>query len=397
MNILYCSTVCSIGTLNRLSLVVGKAMTSETVQKFHRLILRGLVANLANVETITVPPIAGKLNNNRWINIESDREDGISYQYLKTWNLPVLRHLCIVIGTILTLLKWHKRNKFNEHIVVCDALNISICLGALIGKWFNVKVVGLMTDMPGLMVSKHVKQTTLGSIITKINILILKQFNAYIFLTEAMNDIINVNKCPYIIMEGVVDINMQKQTRTPNTKVRNLIYAGGCHERYGVKMLIDAFRNLPNQNISLSIYGDGPMVVNMPKYEALDPRFHYKGIRPNEEVVQAELQATLLINPRPTHEEFTKYSFPSKNMEYMVSGTPVLTMALPGMPLEYYNKLFVCKDETVSGLAQSLSDILKCSDEELSIIGQKAKEYVLQEKNNIKQAGRILNLLKNVV
>ena len=52
--------------------------------------------------------------------------------------------------------------------------------------------------------------------------------------------------------------------------------------------------------------------------------------------VAEELKATLLVNPRPTTEEFTIYSFPSKNMEYMASGTPLLTTKLPGMPEEYH-------------------------------------------------------------
>ena len=34
----------------------------------------------------------------------------------------------------------------------------------------------------------------------------------------------------------------------------------------------------------------------------------------NDRVVEEQLRATLLVNPRPTAEAFTKYSFPSKNM-----------------------------------------------------------------------------------
>ena len=34
----------------------------------------------------------------------------------------------------------------------------------------------------------------------------------------------------------------------------------------------------------------------------------------NDRVVEEQLRATLLVNPRPTTEAFTKYSFPSKNM-----------------------------------------------------------------------------------
>ena len=42
------------------------------------------------------------------------------------------------------------------------------------------------------------------------------------------------------------------------------------------------------------------------------------GIVTNEEVVIAEKKATLLINPRPTGEEFTKFSFSIK--EYGIYG-----------------------------------------------------------------------------
>ena len=34
----------------------------------------------------------------------------------------------------------------------------------------------------------------------------------------------------------------------------------------------------------------------------------------NDRVVEEQLRATLLVNPRPTAAAFTKYSFPSKNM-----------------------------------------------------------------------------------
>ena len=55
-----------------------------------------------------------------------------------------------------------------------------------------------------------------------------------------------------------------------------------------------------------------------------DNRIVFKGMVPNKIVVEDQLKATLLVNPRPSIGEFTRYSFPSKNMEYMVSGTPMV-------------------------------------------------------------------------
>ena len=100
------------------------------------------------------------------------------------------------------------------------------------------------------------------------------------------------------------------------------------------------------------------------------------------------------MNPRPTHEEFVKYSFPSKTMEYMASGTPVLTTRLPGMPKEYYPYVDFIEEESAAGIAAALKAVLTRSDEELFQKGQKARAFVLEGRNNVVQAKRILTMLE---
>ena len=106
------------------------------------------------------------------------------------------------------------------------------------------------------------------------------------------------------------------------------------------------------------------------------------------------MEATLLVNPRPTHEEFVKYSFPSKTMEYMASGTPVLTTKLPGMPKEYYEYVDFIHSETPDGVAQALKQVLSLTDETLFEKGCRAREFVLKHKNNVVQARKILKMLE---
>lgn len=114
----------------------------------------------------------------------------------------------------------------------------------------------------------------------------------------------------------------------------------------------------------------------------------------NDVVIQAELDADLLINPRPTHEEFTKYSFPSKNMEYMATGTPVLTTNLPGMPEEYKQYVYLMEDETEQGVCKVLLSVFSESESIRFEKGLQAKRFVLKQKNNAKQAERLLRILK---
>lgn len=43
---------------------------------------------------------------------------------------------------------------------------------------------------------------------------------------------------------------------------------------------------------------------------------------PNSGVLKAQSESEILVNPRNDNNEFTKYSFPSKVIEYLGSGTP---------------------------------------------------------------------------
>ena len=113
----------------------------------------------------------------------------------------------------------------------------------------------------------------------------------------------------------------------------------------------------------------------------------------NTEIVAREQEATLLVNPRPTDEEYVKYSFPSKTMEYMASGTPVLTTVLPGMPKEYHPYVYLLEDETAGGITKMLKEVLSNSDEELFRKGTEARRFVLEQKNNVIQARKILEML----
>ena len=260
-------------------------------------------------------------------------------------------------------------------------------------KIMGVRSAGIFTDIPGLMVGR---KSRISKILETINKSYFRLFNYYIFLTKQMNSIINTRKRKYIIMEGLADIKMRDSEYAKNDfVVKTILYAGGLYEEYGIKMLLEAFLQLNMQNIRLDIYGDGPMKEEIcNRYVVIDERIHYYGVAPNNIVIEAERNASLLVNPRPSKEDFTKYSFPSKNIEYMVSGTPILTTCLPGMPDEYYDFIYTFEKETVEGYRDTLCEILTKPECELRQKGIEAQKFILDKKNNNIQAARILDLLK---
>ena len=112
-----------------------------------------------------------------------------------------------------------------------------------------------------------------------------------------------------------------------------------------------------------------------------------------EEVLCALKRAHLIVINKPTADDYSNYSFSSKILECMVSGTPVLTTRVGGMPEEYYPYFYFIDDETPQGIAKVIEDVLVLSKEALAEKGRAAKQFAIAEKNYLSQTKDILDFL----
>ena len=273
--------------------------------------------------------------------------------------------------------------------MVVDCLNrVAALSGLLASRVRGCACVGIVTDLPDLLSGGRFSKGMANFVID--------HCTHYVLLTEAMNKRLNPQGKPYVILEGQSDIAMETKPQMPEGKLspRVCLYAGGVSRQYGLQILTEGFLKADLPNAALHIYGPGDYVEELKNISSRDSRVFYGGMLMNHEIVDREQTATLLVNPRPTGEEYVKYSFPSKTMEYMASGTPVLTTRLPGMPEEYYPHVYFIEEETAAGVAKALQKVLGESDETLSRKGSKARDFVLKERNNVVQAGKILKMLQ---
>lgn len=174
------------------------------------------------------------------------------------------------------------------------------------------------------------------------------------------------------------------------------MYAGGLFRQYGLKNLVDGFMAYQNDEARLWIFGSGDYSDDIRQASEKDPRIEYGGVIPLHEAERKEQEASLLINPRPAAQEFAKYSYPCKNLEYMASGTPLLTTKLPGMPKECYDYVYMLDADTPEAITSALEKIFARPKDELQQKGEAARDLMLREKNNVAQAGRILKLLEGI-
>ena len=109
--------------------------------------------------------------------------------------------------------------------------------------------------------------------------------------------------------------------------------------------------------------------------------------------VQLQKKATVLVNPRTNQGEYTKYSFPSKTMEYMASGRPVMMFRLDGIPGEYDPFLTYIPEESAASIRDTAESLRKLSPSELDEMGARGREFVLKNKNRNVQMRRVLDFI----
>jgi glycosyltransferase involved in cell wall biosynthesis len=369
----------------------------QQVQKFNEMLLRGFKEH-AKVCALTVPPATNKTIRKNYFKNMVEYENDILYDYVGFINFPLIKQLFVKWNAKKKIRRWIKETEGSDRVIMCYALSPTLSSIALaMAKKHGVQCMAVVTDIPELMnVSRETTslKSFLYSIYSKSTSEMLTQYDSYVLLTEAMSDVVNPENKPYIVIEGMVDSDMEGSENRIEEKYdpRVIIYAGALFEKYGVLNLVEGFKKADIEGCELWLYGNGEMEDYLNNLD--NDKVKYFGVVPNNEVVEHEVKAMLLVNPRPSTEEFTKYSFPSKNMEYMMSGTPVLTCKLPGMPDEYHDYVYIAEDESVEGFSEALKDIFAKENNELHDMGIKAKEFVTNNKSNIMQGKKIVEFVK---
>lgn len=364
-----------------------KVAVLQADQKYHGLLIRGLEANGANVECVSGLPVNRSVTRKILIHEKDEQEGNIHYHYLKTFNLPILRQIGIFFGSLFFV--W-KQKKKQQTAILCDCLNLANAYGMLWGsKIKKFPIIYIVTDLPEFQRSRFLRW---------VNERMFKRADGFILLTEQMNQKVNLKGKPYIVLEGHCDSKLEELS--PDERYENLtgkqiiLYAGSLLKLYGIQNLVEGFLAAGLQNAELHIYGDGDYRPELENICRQHQQVHYCGICPNVQIVHEEQRVALLVNPRPSSPEYTKYSFPSKNMEYMVSGTPVLTTDLPGMPREYLPYIYLIRDESPDGIANILRQILSIPSNSRYQKGSEARTFVKQKKSNRVQAKKIIEFLQ---
>lgn len=326
--------------------------------------------------------------------------NGLQGWLIPFMNVLVLKQLTIGLANLLVLMKWHLQHRRTRRFVLVYNLYPPMSLPVLLAtQLLGGKAVAVVPDFPHNLSFNF--QGWKG-MLQRINVWLesrsLAYFAGIIPFTQYVADDFAPGR-PMMVMEGGVNppdvVGKAYPVRFPSSE-RIGFFSGTLNEINGIALLLKAFRLISDPNFRLWIFGSGPLESEVRAASLQDNRIVYGGFLPNEEVMRYQRQATVLLNARPTNQLITRYTFPSKLCEYMLSGRPVITTALAGIPKEYFDFVYVLSDETPEGLASLLTDVCAKPAFELDEFGSRGREFILQTKNWSIQGRRVYEFICNL-
>lgn len=291
--------------------------------------------------------------------------------------------------------KWIKSQKESIAVFVYE-MHTPYLLPVVFAATSKTKICLIVPDLPEYM-DEMLEYKTLKKILKKVDRVILnvllKRVNYYVLFTDPMKDAFKAYNKPSTRVEALASFEDFAGYNVADKKEAVVLYTGTLDKRYGIIELMKAFSLVENKDALLWICGVGNAKDEVVMASEKDSRIRWLGHLSRDEVLKLQKEATLLVNPRAKEDEYVKYSFPSKTIEYMLSGTPVIMRRLEGIPNEYYKYVIVDEIGTVESLADVMRKALAMDKAEMDEMGHKARRFIIEEKNPHIQCGKILKMM----
>lgn len=307
-------------------------------------------------------------------------------------NVTPVKQLCIGMGTWLKLIAWAWRMRACRHRLIYT-YNLSVPPGVF--TWLAAKVTGSKAvailcdiDVPG--------QTVPDTLWHRFDFWMQKRLIPVFDGVVSIADAIIEDFAPgrgYLRVEGgvsqeVFDRTAGRRGRAPSSPF-TFFAAGTLDRANGIEMMLAALASLPENGLRLRIAGRGPLEGAVREAARRDSRIEFVGFLPFDQVAGLYRDADVLLNIRLTKAVNTRYVFPSKLMEYLASGTPVISTC-PGAVAEEFQALaYLLNDETPEALARLMKHVADLDPDSREATGRRARAHMAEHKTWDAQARRI--------
>ncbi len=320
-------------------------------------------------------------------------------------NLPYFKQKMREKRSYDLLMKWLAKSPYNRDVLLYS-LYLPYMRAAVKAKesYPDLKLGIIVPDIPtdlGLASGRRGWMLHLEQNMAKKSVALCENFDYFVLLTKHMEDVLPMQmgaRC--VVVEGIAPNELKlpseelvektyRKYGIPGNNPR-VVYTGTLQEELGILDVIQAFDDPSLAHVNLVIAGAGTLADTVKAECGKRTNVFYTGFIERGEAINLQMGASVLINPRKNTGKYTAYSFPSKTMEYMLSGKPVICYKLAGIPNEYDEHLYYIHHERQ--IAPMIQEILRSDGEQIARHGIEARYFILNHKNADAQVAKILQI-----
>lgn len=324
---------------------------------------------------------------------EREAFDRATVRNVSFFNLTIVKNLHKVVRAVKVILREMKADAQRPQVLVCYSMHLPHLLACYIVKRLKKEThfCVIVPDLPEYMAVRRGLAKFVFHMLSRISYFIVGRADSISAITKDMLGKFDA-RISKVVIEGIADKRYIALTDTVERK-KYFLYTGTLDRRYGIRNLVDSYVAAGISDYELFICGDGDDRKYVEAIAAAQPNVKYFGQLDRDSVLALQRNATLLVNPRDNDSIYTKYSFPSKIIEYMSSGVPVLMYKLDGIPEEYYGFCYLIPPGG-DGLKVKLLELSTLADNEFISMGASAKQFIIKNKMPDMQVAKLLQAIK---
>jgi glycosyltransferase involved in cell wall biosynthesis len=325
-------------------------------------------------------------------------EAGTPVSYIPFLNVSPIKQVLVGLNTMCRLLSWGWKRRHASRVVYTYNLSVPPAAFTLMAaRLIRATVIASVNDInePG--------ETVPPGWPWKLDFWLHKQllprFDGLVVVSGAIIDDFAPYAANIRIEGGVVPKMITFSGGVHNSRKPGRFtigFAGGLDAANGVGEMLRAIALLQGSRFRFLLAGIGPMTEDVRRAAALDPRIEYRGFLSLEDVLSLYAEADVLVNMRLTKTMRTRYFFPSKLLEFLASGTPVISTSPGHVEEEFGEFVYLLKDETPEGLAESVPRAEQAGKDARREMGTRARAFIVANKTWAAQTERVAHFIRAI-
>ena len=306
---------------------------------------------------------------------------GMEVRICPLFNFPILREIFRIICFTASFIFWVLKNIRHPRVLIVYNIYFPPAFFLRLLTWItHTKMVAILYDLGKIKANDHRWSYRIEKYFIRLAYWCIPRFDGRILISEAIERDFASGR-HYILVDGgvtnMVTDRLFDVLQYEGDEFR-LMFAGGINEWNHIEAMLSFMARNHDFRLRLWLAGGGGQVGLVEKAVARDSRIKFFGRLGHDELFKLYEQSDCLLNLRDMLDPALAYHYPSKLLEILTVGKPVITSNTNHTRKAYGHICRVIDD--IGELDVAVAELMSMSPEKRCDFGRKAREWMLANK-----------------